>query len=145
LRAAASFCIRNSLKFGGKSWTERDALARSFTPTPSERGGAQVDLQPSWFKVLGPGKTTLWLVRARRMHTSSTKIVQSPPSNRSEVCSPRQQISDVDLGRCQRCPNWSVSAMIGFTLSPSRSELPAFATMRSPSRSPSRISISMSE
>lgn len=57
----------------------------------------------------------------------------------------RQQISDVDLGRCQRCPNWSVSAMIGFTLSPSRSELPAFATMRSPSRSPSRISISMSE
>src|SRR5712692_3215168 len=47
--------------------------------------------------------------------------------------------------RRQRCPVRAASATMGLTLSPSRRELPALATTISPSRSPSRISVSLSE
>ena len=46
--------------------------------------------------------------------------------------------------RGQRCPIRAESRT-GCTLSPSRRELPAFATTMSPSRSPSRISVLVSE
>src|SRR4029078_126359 len=78
LRAAASFCIRISLKFGGNSRIERDA----------------------------------------RMLDQISAIAATQPIG--SMLAPAVDI-DGD-GRYQRCPNWSVSARIGVTFSPSRRE-----------------------